>query len=60
MATVPQEQIDGLLKAFRAGDQTAADTLWDLQEFMTPEQRADTETKVHAISDEQEVETRKK
>ena len=49
---VPQELIDKLLEAFRNGDATAADTLWDLSEHMTPEQRADTEARVHEISDE--------
>lgn len=52
MKTVSQELIDGLLKAFENGDPTAADTLWDLAQYMTPEQRAETEARVHAISDE--------
>jgi len=49
MPSVSQETIDTLLAAFRKGDHTAADTLWDLQEYMTPEQCADTEAKVHEI-----------
>jgi len=49
MTTVSQETIDTLLAAFRLGDHSAADTLWDLQEFMTPEQCAKTEAEVHKI-----------
>jgi len=49
---VSQEIIDQLLKALKAGDYSAADTLWDLAEHMTPEQRADTETRVHQIVDD--------
>ena len=52
MGTVSQEQIDYLLKALKSGDYSAADMLWDLAEYMTPEQRADTETKVHQIVDD--------
>ena len=50
--SVSQELIDGLLEALKRGDSTAADTLWDLAQYMTVEQRADTETKVHRIVDE--------
>jgi hypothetical protein len=47
--TVSQKTIDALLEAFRLGDHSAADTLWDLQEYMTPEQCAETQVKVHEI-----------
>jgi hypothetical protein len=49
MPTIAQSLIDQLLEAFRNGDSTAADTLWDMQEYMTPEQCADTQAKVHEI-----------
>ena len=52
MGTVSQELIDKLLEALKGGDYSAADTLWDLAEHMTPEQRADTETRVHQIVDD--------
>jgi hypothetical protein len=52
MGTVSQELIDRLLAELKAGDYSAADTLWDLAEHMTPEQRADTETRVHQIVDD--------
>lgn len=53
MPHVAQELIDSLIEAFRNGDSSAADTLWDLAEHMTVEQRADTETKVHKIIDDE-------
>jgi len=52
MGKVSQAEIDNLLEILKGGDLSAADTLWDLAEYMTPEQRADTETKVHKIVDD--------
>ena len=51
---VSQSLIDTMLEAFRNGDNNAADMLWDLQEFMTPEQCATTKAKVQAIIDKNE------
>jgi len=52
MGTVSQELINQLLEDLKEGDYSAADRLWDLAGHMTPEQRADTETKVHQIIDD--------
>lgn len=49
---VSQKLIDALLKAFKEGDVSAADTLWDLAEYMTDKQCAETEAKVHEIEAE--------